>query len=365
LVRLVITLDAAATRPHVWKGPVLLGGHDPYPALASAIIEAQRRYDQDGTGPAARILRQHLRDIDPATAPPHPRILAAALLYAMWADEDDDSQLRWAWYGYRSTLLLTGDHDNETVTASTVLAGVLHDRGDFTLSAVLWEVIAARHQQAARHLEYIDARLLMAEALHATGSCGAAVQHATAALDTYPPHQELTGYAVGLLERTLLLLDLCDRTDEALALLRQWQPRLPSTQADPRLALMLGTYRIGSPLRAQNHHQVCAARLSEHLNLLHTDRPRECPVHLWLRRTAVRRAFLDALGAPDDTGTPDPEPTRCTCTTPAAPSRRRRITPESLLENLIALLIHLRIRLSARKTKRLPPADAPDGRHQP
>lgn len=263
---------------------MLLDAPDPYEALGPAVIEALDCYGRQDLEGAAQTLRRHLREYDPAASPPHLMIMSAALLYAQWASNDtgDDSVLRWAWYGYRTALVLDGDRTESTIAAAAVLAGVLTEREDHTVAAMLWEPVAAYYQQAGRHRDHVAARLSLAEALHKTGSCGDAVRHATAALDTYPAQQHLDRYGVLLLLRVLHLLEACGRSDEALALIRQWQPRLPTADTDRACAQVLGSCWLGSADLAA-HQRVCAG---------HGARPRD------LRTAQVRLAFLAAVDEP-------------------------------------------------------------------
>jgi hypothetical protein len=257
---------------------------DPYVTLGPAVVEALDCYGQQDLQGAARILRSQLRRFDPVKAPPHLMIMSAALLYARWTSHDtgNDSGLRWAWYGYRTALVLDGADTESAIAATSILAGVLTDRADFTLAAMLWEPVAAHHQQAGRHRDHVAARLSMAEALHKAGSCGTAIRQATVALDAYPAQEEVTGYGVLFLIRTLHLLQACGRCDEALALIRRWQPRLPTTDTGRAVARLLGCSWLGSADLAE-HQRVCAGRGGHRLDL---------------RSAQVRLAFLAALGNP-------------------------------------------------------------------
>jgi tetratricopeptide (TPR) repeat protein len=323
---------------------MLSASPDPYETLGPALQEGMACYEQGDWEGAARILQRGLRDIDPSSTPPHPIIAPAGLIFARLTD-DVDSALRWAWYGYQATLQLDTDAESIVFAAST-LAGALTDREQFRIAALLWEQVAARHQQAGAHHEHAEARLSMAEALQKTGSCGAAVQQATIALDAYPADENLTAITAISLVRALRILGMCDRTQEALALIRQWQPRLPATDIDRTLTRFCGGAVLGFAEPVLEHRSVCASRLDRRLDL-HPGGTDGCPSRMYLRRLRVRAAFLAALDGPDSSPASDldlaDEAIGCQCT--ASPTGLRRFSVKSVRANLIQYLAHVQNRL--------------------
>lgn len=328
-----------------------MGTNDPHGDLQAAVVEAVLLFEQLEYAKATEVLWPHLRDVDPATAPPDEVLQVAAFTYAQCADNNRNQGrgLRWALYGLLTAIRLEGADGEMPRVAAGVLACVLQEIGSPTIAVPLWELIAASYQRAGRPAQHVDAVLSLAEALHETGACGTAVQQATAALSLYPaPAGELTDGAVSDLVRVLSLLELCGRNAEALALIEQWQPRLPTTDQGRAHALEVAS-RLGLFLLADDHQWVCAARLDDRHGL-DDSRPRICRVHTPLRRNQVRQAFLHALTGESAEDTAAQGTTPCTCTPPPPPSGWRRLTPASVVDALTVFLI---VRLTRRAKKRL------------
>lgn len=324
---------------------------DPHGDLQAAVVEAVLLFEQLEYAKATEVLWQHLRDVDPATAPPDEVLQVAALTYAQCADNNrnEGRGLRWALYGLLTAIQLDGSGGETPRMAAGILASVLQEIGSPLIAVPLWELIAASYQRAGRADEHIDAVLSLAEALHETGACGTAVQQATAALSLYPaPAGELTEDAVSHLVRILSLLELCGRNEEALALIEQWQPHLPTTEQGRAHALKVAN-RLGLFLLADDHQWVCAARLDDRHGLADSQ-PRICRMHTPLRRNQVRRAFLHALTGEPVEDYPPQSSTPCTCTPPPPPTGLRRLKPASLIDALTVFLI---VRLARRAKKRL------------
>lgn len=215
---------------------------------------------------------------------------------------------------------------------------------------MLREFVTAQHENAGRHLDHITARLALAETTHTAGSCGAAIHHATLALDTYLAGQgderpEPAG--VWFLLQTLRLLALCGRADEAIALIGRWRPWLPTGESRVG-ARLLGAFYLGVPGEIEDHPSVCAARLGDQFGL--ADRPAGCAVHQAARRDAVRRAFLAALDEPENATAGERPAVRCACTSVRG---RRPFAVEPMLDAVILRLVRLRRWMAVRQVRRM------------
>jgi len=213
-------------------------------------------------GPAAALLADLLRGLDPATALPDDGLIEVAMLYARLAEPIPDlapDDVGWARYAYRAARARCGPDHATTIAAMEILAGVLYVRGRFD------EANHVRRDLIQVHLDHgdIDAHLIqrmeLVEQLHTAGRCDAAIAQAEAAWqDWISRYDPASPGSLGMMLQFVSMLIACQRLVEAQAL-RSLARFTPPTSDDP-IKASYDAVVVTMPAMIIDHRAVCARR---------------------------------------------------------------------------------------------------------
>ncbi|WP_433619601.1 hypothetical protein ACQP2P_16465 [Dactylosporangium sp. CA-139114] len=216
------------------------------------IIFAERLAEIDAVGPAAEVLADVLRGLDPATAPPEELLIEAAMVYSRLAEPTPDlvpDDVAWAGYAHRAARARYGPGHATTLAAMENLASVLYARGRFD------EANRVRRDLIQLHLDYgnIDAHLIqrmeLADQLHAAGRCEDAIRQAQAAWqDWISRHDPTSPDTLRIMLQLVAMLLACDRFEDAVAVRTLAQFTSPSS--DDAIAVTI-------PAKIIQHRPVC------------------------------------------------------------------------------------------------------------
>jgi hypothetical protein len=230
-------------------------------AAAQACVEA------GDSATAVDLVAKQLKGLDPASAQPHHRLVAAATLYARIADPNlypDD--LAWALYAYRAASSLYGLYHSASIAAAEAAAIVMFSRGRFNEADALQRQVIQLYQDRGDVDQHLLARIDLARQLHGVGRCGDAVRQATTVWREWTSRHEPTSPASESIALDVTgMLIACHRLHEAAAIIKQANLTLPDRD-DPTSGAY---YEFIAVQRAARHaHQaVCARNVSHILDL--------------------------------------------------------------------------------------------------
>jgi hypothetical protein len=226
----------------------------------NSIVFAGLLAEIDEDGPAAAVLADVLRGLDPATAPPDERLIEAAMLYSRLAEPTPDlvpDDVAWARYAHRAACTRYGRDHATTIAAMENLAGVLYVRGRFD------EANRLRRDLIQLHLDHgnIDAHLIqrmeLAGQLHAAGRCDAAIEQAEATWQNWISRYDPTNPdTLWIMLQFVSMLIACHRLDEAAAV-RNLARFTPPSRDDP-LKAGYDAWVVAMPAMMLHHRVVCA-----------------------------------------------------------------------------------------------------------
>ncbi|MER7277978.1 hypothetical protein ABT369_26405 [Dactylosporangium sp. NPDC000244] len=227
---------------------------------SDSIIFAGLLAEIDADGPAAAVLADVLRELDPATALPDEWLIEAAMLYSRLAEPTPDlvpDDVAWAGYAYQAARARCGPDHATTLAAMDNLAGVLYVRGRFD------EANRIRRDLIQVHLDHgnIDAHLIqrmeLAEQFHAAGRCDAAIEQSEAAWQAWiSRYDPASPDSLWIMLQFVSMLIACHRFDEAAAVRNLAQFTLPSS--DHPLKAGYDAFAVTMPATIIHHRKVCA-----------------------------------------------------------------------------------------------------------
>ena len=170
-----------------------------------------------------------LDGLDPATAPVHPMLIAAALRHSQTVP-DPHARLAWTQYAHLGSHRLHGPYDPLTRHATLLYAIALGEHGRAADAYRLHRHRLAVAQMLGRPDELLAAHRHHAEARHAISQCEQAVAEIRQALISWHGHPT-PGEGTRLLSSYAVILTGCGQNRAALRVLRSHPDLLPDTDA--------------------------------------------------------------------------------------------------------------------------------------
>ncbi|MEV6922920.1 hypothetical protein AB0M46_00200 [Dactylosporangium sp. NPDC051485] len=229
-----------------------------------SIIFAGLLADIDADGPAAAVLAEVLRGLDPATAPPDELLIDAAMRYSRLAEPTPGlvpDDVAWASYAHRAARARYGPDHVTTLMAMDNLAAVLYVRGRFDDANRVRRDLIQVHLDHGNIDAHLTQRIELAYQLHAAGRCDDAIRQARGAWQAWiSRHDPASLDTLWIMLQFVTMLIACHRFDEAVAV-RSAAQFTPPSDADPTKA-GYNAFAVTIPVTIIQHRPVCTRQNS-------------------------------------------------------------------------------------------------------